>query len=162
MQKNNKNVRSARTSIDKLEPQRVARLQSAHIVRLPRVVRPDVIPRREGHPFERVVLEGVVERVIVLKEVAAHRAVGRVGERLVALPLGLARAKLVAEEEGRHAALAGVTHANLLRVSALTRCETACGIGSVRGPPRIDAWKKLDGFIGFLRAESVDDPKPMV
>ena len=32
----------------------------------------------------------------------------------------------------------------------------------VRGPPRIDAWKKLDGFIGFLRAESVDDPKPMV
>ena len=83
--------------VDEAQAQRIRAGQREHAVRLTRIVRPDVVRRREGHPLERVVFERVVERILVLVEVADLRVI--VG-RVEALPIRRLRTEASPRQQG--------------------------------------------------------------
>ena len=83
--------------VDEAQAQRIRAGQREHAVRLTRIVRPDVVRRRKGHPLERVVFERVVERILVLVEVADLRVI--VG-RVEALPIRRLRTEASPRQQG--------------------------------------------------------------
>jgi hypothetical protein len=72
-------------AVNKLQPQRVGTGKGQHAVSLTSVIGSDVVAWRKAHALERMVLEGVVERVVILVQITQIRAVVEIA---VPIPFG--------------------------------------------------------------------------
>ena len=77
--------------MNKLETQTIDRLKLRQIVGFAWIIRADVVRGRKRHPLERMVLERIVERIVVLEEVDSFHVFA-----VEPFPLRFGSAKLVA------------------------------------------------------------------